>query len=240
MDYRTIRENARVLGLTLLFALLLVVPASAADDDPVNIDELPMPIPAVPSAVQPLDVNTMPSLSRAQLPQVSGLPSRMSAIGAAAATSDAILSRAEGTLNDTLSGLNSELDASRSLINSIRVRIGAPTSAALIKAQDDSGAYVSYTAYEAATEMSASVHTSVAYLRGLSRLGGVGLNLTFIIIGLGWIAIVNIIDLLLRVSLIILKIIGRIILFLFRLFALILQILYTIAVWIDIITGPLT
>jgi hypothetical protein len=45
-----------------------------------------------------------------------------------------------------------------------------------------------------------SIQFSVAYLRGVSNLGGVGLDLTFILLGLGWMAFVNIVDLLIRIG----------------------------------------
>jgi hypothetical protein len=220
--------------------MLLAVPASAAGDDPTTIYEMPMPIPQMPSVIDAVTVDDIPSISRAELPQVSGLPSRMSAINAAANTSDAVLSRAEGTLNSTLTSLSTRLDAGRSLITGLRLRLGAPTSDVLMTAQDAAGNYVNYTAYDAALQMKTSIYTTTAYLRGLSNLGGVGLNLTFVIIGLGWIAVVNLIDLSVRAGVFLLRIIGNLINALIRLIDLIIQIVSALAEWINVLTGPFT
>lgn len=240
MDYKTIRKNARVCGLVVVLGLLLAVPAAAAPGEPTTVYPLPMPIPIMPSVVQPLEVASIPSLSRAALPQVSGLPSRMGAISAAAATSNDVLSRAESTLDSTLTSLTSELDRSRSLVTTLRARVGSPNSDVLMVAQDASGAMVSYTAASAAATMRDSIYTSTAYLRGLSNLGGVGLNLTFIILGLGWIAVVNLLDLAVRVAVFLVKVLARLLATLLTLFDLLLQVASAIAEWLDILTGPLT
>jgi hypothetical protein len=240
MDVKQIRENARIYGLIAVLSLLLTVPAAAAGGDPTTIYELPMPVPAMPAVIDQLTVEEIPSISRSQLPQVSGLPSRMAAIDAAANTSDAVFSRAESTLNSTLTSLSTRLDAGRSLITGLRLRVGAPTSEALAKAQNASGVYVSYTAYDMATEMRTSIYYATAYLRGLSNLGGVGLNLTFIIIGLAWIGVVNLIDLLTRAAIFMFRMLGNLVNSLIRLVDLLLNVAGVIASWIDIITGPLT
>lgn len=240
VDFETIWQDVRVPGVILVLALLLAVPAAAAGDDPVSLYSLPMPVPVLPSVIDPITIDQIPSLSRAQLPQISGLPSRMSAINAASNTSNAVLSRAESTLNSTLTSMSTRIDAGRSLITGLRLRLGAPTSDVLMVAQDQSGNMINYTAYDAALQMKTSTYTTTAYLRGLSNLGGVGLNLTFIIIGLGWIAIVNLIDLSVRAGVFLLRLIGNLISGLIRLIDLLIQILSAIAVWIDILTGPFT
>jgi hypothetical protein len=88
--------------------------------------------------------------------------------------------------------------------------------------------------------MSDSVYTSTAYLRGLSNLGGVGLNLTFIILGLAWIAIVNLIELALRTAVVLLKVIGRIMTFVISVINMLLNMLSAIAEWVNNLTGPAT
>jgi hypothetical protein len=219
--------------------MLLAVPASAASPYDA-IYEMPVPVPVMPSVIDPLTVEEIPSLSRSQLPQVSGLPSRLSAINTAANTSDVILSRAESSLNSTLTSLSTRLDAGRSMITGLRMRIGAPTSDVLMTAQDAAGNYVNYTAYDAALTMRKSIYTTTAYLRGLSNLGGVGLNLTFIIIGLGWIAVVNLIDLAIRAGVFLLRMIGNLINGLVKAIDLLIQIVSAIAEWINVLTGPFT
>lgn len=239
MDTTARCQNFRIAGLIAVLLALLAVPASAAGGAPV-IQPLPMPIPAIPSVVAPLNISDIPALSRAQLPQVSGLPSRMSAIATASNTSDAMLTRAEDTLNSTLTSLSAQLDSSRLLVASLRAHVGAPTADTIVKAQNVYGVYESYTAYDVATTMSNSVYTSTAYLRGLSRLGGVGLSLTFVILGLGWIVTVNLIDLGIRLSVYILKAIIGAIRLVWALVLLVIALLDVLGAWINILTGPFT
>jgi len=239
MDNNARWKNARTAGLIVALLLLITVPASAAGD-PVSTIEMPMPVPDLPSVVPALSVSDLPAISRGSLPQVSGLPSRISAINAVANTSDAVLSRSESLLADSLSSANSRMNRSRSLVSDLRARVGAPTSEALIKARDDTDAMISYTAYEAAEEMRDSVFTTTAYLRGLSGLGGVGLNLTFIILGLGWIAVVNLIDVGMRIGIFMMRVIAKVVTFIFALINFLINLFNAIANWLDIVTGPIT
>jgi hypothetical protein len=97
-----------------------------------------------------------------------------------------------------------------------------------------------YTAYGMASDMANSMAFAVAYLRGLSKLGAVGTDLTFVLIGLAWIAVVNLIDVLFRISVVLFKILGNVIDFVIRAIELLIEIVTAIANVVDILTGPLT
>jgi hypothetical protein len=220
--------------------MLLAVPASAAGDDPTTVYEMPMPIPQMPSVIDAITVDEIPSISRAELPQVSGLPSRLSAIQAADSLSAAVVSRAEGYMNTTLTSIDSQLAQYRGLLTGIRLRVGSPSSDVLMTAQDAAGNYVNYTAYDAALQMKTSMYTMVAYLRGLSNIGGVGLNLTFIVVGLAWVAAVRLIDLAIRLPIVMMRIIRALASDLIKIAHLIISILEALAEWINVLTGPFT
>jgi hypothetical protein len=117
------------------------------------------------------------------------------------------------------------------LINKARARVGSPLSD--IQARNDTG--TEYTAYGVASEMSNSIAFSIAYLRGLSKFGAVGTDLTFVILGLAWIAIVNLIDLIIRVSIVLFRILLRLANLVYNAIRLILDIVNTIAQVIDAI-----
>ncbi len=242
MDRSQIRQNAPKAALIVVLGMLLATPASAAPNPGVDVAPLPLPVPYLgsPVAVQALQVADIPSLSRQNLPQVSGLPSRLGAISAAANLSNDMLSRAEARLDSTLISASAQIDLSRSLVADLRARLGSPTSSVIAQARDAGGNMISYTAYDAAVEMRDSIYTSTAYLRGLSNLGGVGLNLTFIIIGMAWIALVNFLDLVLQISVTLVKFIARLFLLIWLILKLIIAVAQVIADWINILTGPLT
>jgi hypothetical protein len=242
MDTASVLENnriSRVFWLIIVFALL-AVPASAAGGNPTTVYELPMPVPAMPAVIDPLTIEEIPSISRSQLPQVSGLPSRLSAINAADSLSEAVMNRATSTMNNTMTSIDNQLAQYRGLLTDVRMRVGSPTSDVMLTAQDVDGNFVDYTAYSAAAQMSNSIYTTVAYLRGLSNLGGVGLNLAFIVVGLAWVAIVRLIDLAIRVPIAMIRVVRALISDLIKIVNLIINIAQALAEWINITTGPAT
>lgn len=230
MDNSKIFKYGRKIGLGAVLALVLVVPASA-DTSTTEVYEMPMPIPDLPSVVDPLTIDSIPSLSRAALPQVSGLPSQMGLIDAASSASDAVMSRVEGRLSSSLTSVNQRVSQSRALVNNVRSRVGSPLSD--VQMVSDTG--TEYTAFSMASDMANSMGFAVAYLRGLSKMGAVGIDLTFVLIGLAWIAVVNLIDVLFRISVLFFKILGNVIGFVKQTIDLLVNVVNALANIVDIL-----
>lgn len=233
MDHRTIQTYVGIC-VYVIGALVLASPVRAEEAPDSSVYEMPMPIPALPETIDALTVDDFPDLA-GQMPQITYPNDGMALIDAAEAASDSVLSNVEDTLDSTLSSLSGRLDNTRTMITEIRLRVGAPTSAVLIKPRDGGGNYTSYTAYETAQEMRGSIYVSVAYLKGLSGLGGVGLDLTFIVLALGWVAAVNIIDFVLHLNVSLIRIIGGLIGVLHALVDLLIQVINAIANIINLI-----
>lgn len=147
---------------------------------------LPVPLPAMPADVQPL---TFPSLS---LPAINSAnwPGAIAEINSLSARLDSTMSAVESMQQREFSRVSAQISAVRAPINRMKTLIGAPQTD--ITVQSDTAQYNSL--YSMATVSTAAVQTSVAYLRGLSGIGATGLNLTFVFIGLGWITMVNLLD----------------------------------------------
>jgi len=179
----------RAVVIALLMASL-AVPVLATGGNPVA---LPVPLPAMPADIQPL--TTFPSVV---LPSINHAtwPSAIDAIDTVRATLLNTVNAAESTMQAEFGGVSARIAAVRSPIGQMKALIGAPQTD--ITAQSDTAQYNSL--YSMASASTAAMQTSVAYLRGLSGIGTTGLNLTFIFIGLGWLLIVNLLDLLLSVT----------------------------------------
>lgn len=239
MVAKTFRKNARIHLVIALVIALAVLPAPVyAEDIPsqpqVDVYEMPMPVPALPAPAQAIQRSDLPEI-RSSLPTVSSLPSQLNAINAAGTRADQVMSRAENRLDSTLSSASARINQTRELVDTLRARVGSPQSDQLIKAQNQYNAYVSYTAYDVATTMQGSIYTSTAYLRGLSNLGSTGLNLTFVILGLGWIGIINLLEFLVRISAFILRIIGALISWTITLITALIDIINAVGTWLDAI-----
>jgi hypothetical protein len=94
-------------------------------------------------------------------------------------------------LNDNYEFILGRIYQARTVTNQARAVIG--------ESSGDSGDMMFAAAGEGplsatsiATDLAAAIRWSMAYLRGLSNLGPLGLDLTFIFVALGWIVLVNV------------------------------------------------
>ncbi|MCD4737783.1 MAG: hypothetical protein K8R89_00795 [Anaerolineae bacterium] len=207
------RKNSR---LIVIVALILLFPTAVAADtgEPVA---LPVPLPAMPADVQPL---TFPSLV---LPVINSAnwPSAIAGIEAISARIASTMNTVESMQQREFSRVNEQIAAVRAPISRMQSLIGSPQTD--VTAQSDTTQYNSL--YSMATASTAAIQTSVAYLRGLSGIGATGLNLTFVFIGLGWITIVNLLDLALFIPWSLEKFIIRAIEWIMKIVDLILQVI---------------
>jgi len=181
-------KNSKII-IAVLVALLLPLPVYASGD-PVS---LPVPLPAMPADVEPL--TTFPSVALPEIDHATW-PSAVDEIDAVRAALLNTVSAAESTMQSEFSGVSARIAAVRSPISQMQAMIGSPQTD--VTAQSDTAQYNSL--YSMASTSTAAMQTSVAYLRGLSGIGATGLNLTFVFIGLGWVLIVNLLDLLLSTT----------------------------------------
>jgi hypothetical protein len=192
MDGKEIRRYARTLLLTA--ALLLAVTSSVYADGAITVvTSMPVPVPILPAVIPAITAEDLPEVNTSTLPAVdtSEWASSVDAIQAARSTLNAVFDSAQDQVTTVLSDASAEMGKARGVINAVRTRVGSPLSDTY--ARDGS---TTYTVYQITYDMTNAIQFSTAYLRGMSRLGGVGLDLTFVVLGLGWMAFVNLLDLL--------------------------------------------
>ena len=172
--------------IVALMVLLSASPVCATGDDPVA---LPVPLPDMPANLV-FPVISLPEINHAIW------PSSVDQIEAVGARAFATASEVESTMQSEFSSISARLAAVRAPINQMQALIGSPQTDVTVRS--DTAQYNSL--YSMASASTAAMQTSTAYLRGLSGIGATGLNLTFVFIGLGWLLIVNLLDLLLSTT----------------------------------------
>jgi hypothetical protein len=156
---------------------------------------MPVPVPILPAVIPEITAADLPEINASALPAVdtSEWASSVDAIQAARSTLNTVFDNAQDQVTTVLSNASAEMGKARGVINAIRTRVGSPMADTYARDGE-----ATYTAYQIAYDMTNAIQFSTAYLRGMSRLGGVGLDLTFVVLGLGWMAFVNLLDLLIR------------------------------------------
>jgi hypothetical protein len=104
-----------------------------------------------------------------------------------------------GVLNDQYSWVLDRIYQARTVTNQARSVIGDVDQVGAeeigFSAASDEG---EISAASIATDLAGAIRWSMAYLRALSNLGPLGLDLAFVFIGLGWIVLVNVMDMAVR------------------------------------------
>ncbi len=149
---------------------------------------LPAPLPAMPAMPQAVTVASLPAVVLPSRPALN-LPSIANTVNGINADLDAAITARRVELNTEFARLNRQLARARVTTNKLRARIGSPLEVSV-----NSGSQSYTSAYQMASEMSGAMQTSIAYLRGLSRIGTTGLDLTFVFLGLGWLIVLQLID----------------------------------------------
>jgi hypothetical protein len=186
----------------LLVGLLLVGPVSAqapGPNDELHINsagvasgELPYPLPD-PGAGASLPDMTLPNVSHSNWP--SSVPSQNDVRDDV----EGYVEGVNGVLNDQYSWVLERIYQARTVTNQARSVIGDVDQVGAeeigFSAASDEG---EISAASIATDLAGAIRWSMAYLRALSNLGPLGLDLAFVFIGLGWIVLVNVMDMAVR------------------------------------------
>ena len=176
-----------------MLALVLVAPVRAAEPTG-NTIALPVAIPALPALPEAISAAsiraTLPTVVMPEVPELVTLPSLVEPINAANAELEAWMGARRGELNTEFNRLSTRLARARATSNRAYALVGSPM---LVTVQNHGQTYSS--AYQIAEEMSETMSVSFAYLRGLSRMGTMGLDITFVLLGLAWLMILNLLDL---------------------------------------------
>ena len=177
--------------------------------------ELPAPLPVMPGVVAMPDI-TFPAPDRSQWPDTTivrqGLWSSI----------NAELVDARQTINEQYDSARANIVAVRSATQAIRTFVGNPVNTT---AQSDSRVV---TVNSMAAEMSNSVAVALGYVRAVSNIGPMGMDLAFIFIGLGWVMFVNLLEWVATAIVWIFKTIMSGFLFVLRIFEILMQIVRTL------------
>jgi len=175
-----------------------------------------MPLPRLPGSV------TMPDIA---FPYVdfSEWPSVTDGRESVGSTINGELYLARDIINEQYDRARDGINAVRETTQSIRDFVGNPMTS--VTAQSDSR-IVSVNSM--ASEMAQSVSYSLGYLRAVSNLGPMGLDLVFIFIGLGWVLFMNVVEWIMAVIVWLLKMLAGAITFAFRILELVMELIRTI------------
>lgn len=147
--------------------------------------ELPVPLPVSPGAVSLPEIS-FPEVTNNSWPSLIAQKSNLE-------------SAAHERVVNIRYNLNSQYNATRNALNEVRVTtdmisnaVGDPTSVAVNTGTS------ALNATQIAQQMSSSMSYATGYLRAITTVGPLGLDLAFVFIGLGWIVFVNLVTLLIR------------------------------------------
>jgi len=178
--------------------------------------ELPMPLPRLPGSVDMPDI-AFPYVDFSEWPSVTD---GRESVGS---TINGELYLARDIINEQYDRARDGINAVRETTQSIRDFVGNPMTS--VTAQSDSR-IVSVNSM--ASEMAQSVSYSLGYLRAVSNLGPMGLDLVFIFIGLGWVLFMNVVEWIMAVIVWLLKMLAGAITFAFRILELVMELIRTI------------
>ena len=172
--------------------LALIAAPVLADEQPAI--GLPVALPSMPADIETIELADLPAidLPSAYDYEIEGM---LPELYAARARVSALYDEARASFNQELSRATSQINRTRVFTTNMRRIVGNPLA---VDVQSDNAQYTS--AYAIASEMSGAIQTSIIYLRGLSSLGATGLNLTFIFVGLAWVMVLRVLELLVSLA----------------------------------------
>lgn len=235
MDNKQTAKNVRAAFIAVAMLMLTTVPAAA--DTVSVVTQVLIPVPVLPAVVPEITAADLPTVDLSGMSGIdtSEWDSTIDSITAARTIVNAVMTDAQDRVTTEISHASARMGQARSVVNNVRARVGSPMTD--IHARDGE---TTYTAYSIAYDSVNAIQFSMAYLRGLSRLGGVGLDLTFVFLGLGWVVVVNLLDVSLRAAIALVKVISNVIDGIIKIVNTILNLISAIMDIINIVTGPFT
>jgi hypothetical protein len=173
--------------------LLIATPVAAQEPDDLHRSSPGVVIMQMPAPIPDLAGSSSGNIPDLNLPPVSrgSWPSSVPAQEGVRSDVGGYVEGVNNVLNDNYEFILGRIYQARTVTNQARAVIG--------ESSGDSGDMMFAAAGEGplsatsiATDLAAAIRWSMAYLRGLSNLGPLGLDLTFIFVALGWIVLVNV------------------------------------------------
>lgn len=197
----------------------------------VTAGAVPAPLPKMPEPVPIYSVD-LPEIN------VSAWPSSRSAVDSLFEEVDTAMSTQLTTvrsrLNTQYSAVLAQVSSVRQVTNDIKAAIGDPLTINVRDIDKQGNARVTTVSMMAA-QLTSSTRYAIGYMRALSNLGPLGLDLLFVFIGLGWMVFINILAFLIEGIAWFLKQLGRLKDEVIKLLSFLLDFIRTILLVIDII-----
>lgn len=229
MDTQKIRRNLRVLGAVVLAALWTApVLADTPPNDPLHVNsafitsgELPAPLPSMPGAID-LPSIAFPGIDMSQLPVLSD---ERQAVETLVSNRVTVL---RATINNRLAETRASIASLRSFTRATSDAIGNPMTLSVYDGTER------LTVTGMAQRMAQSVEYGIGYARAVSALGPLGLDLVFVFVGFGWVVLVNLIVMAVRLIAAVIGFIGKALDALWKLSLLLVEVMKLVAAVFDL------
>lgn len=222
MDHQAVGWNfGAFVAIVVGLSLLLVSPVQAdggSDPGMLVVSEPVWELPILPRTLQ------FPTVDHSDWP--STLPARNTLKAAITNRMTLLTTSVTRPLDWTLS----RVSEFKSTIGVLQAIVGDP-----LQTHATDGYQQSVTIYSAATKMSSGMRVGAAYLRAISRIGPVGLNLTLVFAGLVWVIFINLLDLLFTLGTALVKIILKLVMIAIQIAGLLFSLLQLIIALIKLI-----
>lgn len=217
----------------VIIALVVAAPVAAQDGMPpayntagVQSGELPAPLPRTPGVIN-MPALELPEIDRSRWPSLVEQRAELDTKGRSA------LSGVRSELSQRYSEALAQVDDVRTTVGEWRSFVGMTEGGMeSITAQSASR---SFTMASVAQEMGASIEFSVGYLRAITGLGPLGLDLAFVFVGLAWVWFVNLSIMAIKLTAYLIRSLFNILDFFIRLVTAIFSALHALLQAIDII-----
>lgn len=232
-------KTAIYAGIGLAVALALWAAPVAAQEPPqapdgggrvntlgVQSGQLPAPLPDMPPGV------SLPDLNLPQ-PNAASWPSTAVVEGVVREDVETVVGNVNGVLTANYGFVLDRIYEARRVTNQVVQVIGSEDEPAGSFGIMSEGDEISATSL--ATDLAGAIRWTMAYMRGISKLGPLGLDLVFVFVGLGWIVLVNLADMAIRLAAWLIGIIGKVIAFAMKIVEVIFHIIGLILSVIEII-----
>jgi hypothetical protein len=182
-------DTQKILICALFIALAWGAPAAAQESPPpqynttgVQSAELPAPLPRTPGVIAMPELN-LPRIDRASWPSLVAQRTELDAKGRS------VLSGVRSDLSQRYSEALGQMAEVRSVTGEWRSFLGVAEGGEI--AVSTQSADQSFTMASVAQQMGSSIEFSVGYLRAITGLGPMGLDLAFVFVALAWVFFVN-------------------------------------------------